>query len=91
MRLRAKDSTCAGLAQKPTLNFDLIAERLGLSRRDAARACKAAGMGKLPPVEGVPPVVRYEKARPGQLLPLDMKKLPRCQQPGHRVTADRTK
>ena len=80
-----------GLRKHQRLTFDRIAERLGLSRSVVARACKAAGMGKLPPVEGVPPVVRYEKARPGQLLHLDMKKLPRFQQPGHRVTADRTK
>ncbi|QCB44663.1 IS481 family transposase [Hydrogenophaga sp. PAMC20947] len=80
-----------GLRKNQRLSFERIAERLGLSRSVVARACKAAGLGKLPPVEGTPPVVRYERQTPGELLHLDMKKLPRFKQPGHRVTADRTK
>ena len=91
-------STCAhqiqralGLRKNQRLTLECIAQRLGLSRSVVARACKAAGMGKLPPVEGTPAIVRYEKDRPGQLLHLDMKKLPRFARPGHRVTADRTK
>jgi transposase InsO family protein len=35
-------------------------------------------------------VVRYERERPGELLHVDVKKLGRIIQPGHRVTGDRT-
>jgi transposase InsO family protein len=35
------------------------------------------------------PIIRYEKAKPGELLHLDIKKLGRIQRPGHRVTGSR--
>jgi transposase InsO family protein len=37
------------------------------------------------------PVVRYERARPGELLHIDCKRLGRIILPGHRVTGDRTR
>ena len=40
-------------------------------------------------LEPVVPVIRYEKARAGELLHLDMKKLGRIQRPGHRITGSR--
>ena len=36
-----------------------------------------------------PPVVRYERAHPGELLHFDIKKLARIVRPGHRITGDR--
>jgi len=36
-------------------------------------------------------VIRYERARPGELIHLDIKKLGRILKPGHRVTGDRSK
>jgi len=36
-----------------------------------------------------PPVVRYERAHPGELLHFDIKKLARIERPGHRITGDR--
>jgi Integrase core domain len=38
-----------------------------------------------------PAVVRYEWPCPGNLLHMDVKKLGRFEQPGHALTADRTK
>jgi transposase InsO family protein len=35
-------------------------------------------------------IVRYERARPGELVHVDVKKLGRILRPGHRVTGDRT-
>ena len=40
-------------------------------------------------LEPAPPVRRYEREHPGELLHLDVKKLARFQQPGHRVTGNR--
>ena len=36
-----------------------------------------------------PPVLRYEREQPGELLHFDIKKLARIVRPGHRVTGDR--
>ena len=36
-----------------------------------------------------PPIVRYEREQPGELLHFDIKKLARIVRPGHRVTGDR--
>ena len=56
-----------------------------------ARGCKAAGVARLPSLQQAVPVRRYEKANAGELLHLDTKKLGCFEQPGHRVTGDRTK
>jgi transposase InsO family protein len=36
-----------------------------------------------------PPIVRYERAHPGELLHFDIKKLARIERTGHRITGDR--
>ena len=51
-----------------------------LLRRHATRLAVLA-----PP----PPVCRYERAHPGELIHFDIKKLARSVRPGHRVTGDR--
>jgi transposase InsO family protein len=58
--------------------------------RAVARACKAAGVARLPALQEAVPVRRYERESPGELLHLDTKKLTRFAKPGHRVTGDRT-
>jgi hypothetical protein len=45
-------------------------------------------MGKLGRL-GLEPAQRYERARPGELIHIDVKKLGRIQLPGHRVTGNR--
>ena len=47
------------------------------------------GLGKLAALTPRPPVVRYERARPGELLHIDSKKLGRIAALGHRITGDR--
>ena len=65
-----------------------IAQRLGLPRSTVARLLSSVGMGKLPPLHPPPPVVRYERQRPGELIHIDTKKLGRFQRLGHRVTGN---
>ena len=48
------------------------------------------GLGRLPTLQPPQPVVRYERARPGELLHLDVKKLGRIGRVGHRIHGDRT-
>jgi hypothetical protein len=45
-------------------------------------------MGKLPPLHPPPPILRYERDYPGELLHIDIKKLGRFWRLGHRVTGN---
>ncbi|WP_296247732.1 IS481 family transposase [uncultured Stenotrophomonas sp.] len=66
-----------------------IAEQLPVAPSTIARLLRRAGLHRLAELEPAPPTNRYEYARPGQLLHLDIKKLGRFRQPGHRVTGNR--
>jgi transposase InsO family protein len=66
-----------------------IAAQLGLSRSTVARIAKAAGLNCLSKLQPVPMYRRYERAEPGELLHLDVKKLGRIVKVGHRITGDR--
>lgn len=83
------ERVCA-LRRNHRLTYVQIGERLNLSKSTVARLCARAGLNKLPGVQDVAPVRRYERDKPGELLHLDMKKLGRFERPGHRVTGDRT-
>ena len=85
----AKIERAVGLRCNQRLTYEAIAERVGLSRSAVARACKNAGVARLPPLQETVPVRRYERASPGELLHLDTKKLGCFNQPGHRVTGNR--
>lgn len=64
----------------------LIAKRLKLPRSTVARVLKRHGLERLKFLEPPVPARRYEKRRPGELLHLDVKKLGRFRQVGHRIT-----
>ena len=66
------------------LTYAEISERTGLSEATLSRILRGHRPGPPPP-----PVVRYERAEPGELLHLDIKKLGRIGRPSHRVTGDR--
>jgi len=66
-----------------------IARLVGRSRATVARVVRAAGLSRLRELEGVLPVQRYERARPGELLHIDIKKLGRIERIGHRITGER--
>jgi transposase InsO family protein len=71
------------------LTAEQIAQRLDLPRSTVSRHLSCLGMGKLPPLHPPPPVVRYEREQPGELLHIDTKKLGRFRRLGHRVTGNR--
>jgi transposase InsO family protein len=85
-----KVERAVALRRNQRLTYERIAERVGLSRSVVARACKAAGVARLPAWQDAVPVRRYERQSAGELLHLDTKKLGRFDKPGHRVTGDRT-
>jgi len=67
-----------------------IAVELGLSPATVSRILKSLGLNRLKDLEPAQPVQRYERAKPGELLHIDIKKFGRFERPGHRVTGDRT-
>ena len=67
-----------------------IAQQVPVAPSTIARVLRRAGLHRLAELEPATPENRYEYARPGQLLHLDIKKLGRIGSPGHRVTGDRS-
>ena len=61
-----------------------IAEALGMAHSTVSAVLKRLGRGRLPRIQE--PDNRYERARPGELVHVDVKKLGRIEAPGHRVT-----
>lgn len=67
-----------------------IATQLKLPRSTVARVLQRAGLSRLRALVPPEPVRRYERAHPGELLHLDVKKLGRISGfYGHRITGDR--
>jgi len=56
-----------------------------------SRLLRQAGRGRLPSAVPRPPIVRYERERPGELVHLDSKKLGRIRGVGHRITGQYTR
>jgi transposase InsO family protein len=64
---------------------------LPISKASLSRILQRHGLNRLAALDPPkPPVVRYERAAPGELLHLDIKKLGRFHQPGVRATGDRS-
>jgi transposase InsO family protein len=72
------------------LTLRQIASVVGVSPSTAARVCGAGGLSRLKQLDAPPPPVRYQRDRPGELLHIDVKRLGRFDQPGHRVTRRRS-
>jgi transposase InsO family protein len=66
-----------------------IAERLHLPRSTVAGHLARFGLGRLAALEPSEPARRYNRARAGELIHLDIKKLARFRRVGHRITGDR--
>ena len=71
------------------LSGPAIAYRTGIARATVGNVLRRHGLGQLPPLEPKPPVHRYERARPGELVHIDTKALGRIVRIGHRITGDR--
>ena len=90
---RLADPTIAEIAhlrRERRLTGAAIAQRLRLKRSTVAGWLRRLGIGRLSLLRQKPPVVRYERARAGELIHIDIKKLGRFKQIGHRITGKRT-
>jgi transposase InsO family protein len=77
------------LRQRDRLTLQEIATALGVSRATVGRIVARCGWSRLHVLEVPPTSRRYERARPGELLHLDIKKRARIVRPGHRISGDR--
>jgi transposase InsO family protein len=68
-----------------------IARALGMARSTVGLILRRLGLGKLAALEPKAPIIRYERAAPGEMIHLDIKKLGRFDVTGHRITGDRQK
>ncbi len=67
-----------------------IAFATHLSRATVSRTLRRLGLNRIRDLEPAPPIVRYERATPGELLHLDIKQLGRIAHVGQRILGPQT-
>jgi transposase InsO family protein len=75
--------------RRQRLSGPAIARPLAMPVSTVGGILRRLGLGKLSALEPKPPVVRYQRERPGELIHIDTKKLGRIEAIGHRITGDR--
>ena len=75
--------------RRQRLSGPAIARQLSMPVSTVGGRLRRLGLGKLAALEPKPPVVRYQRERPGELLHIDTKKLGRIEAIGHRITGNR--
>jgi len=68
-----------------------IATYLGVSKATVSRVLRRAGLSRFSDLAPVEAVQRYEREAPGDLLHIDIKKLGKFSDVGHRITGDYTR
>ena len=66
-----------------------IAAEVGVSTGYRQPILRRLGLNKLSALEPAEPIRRYERENPGELIHIDIKKLGKFNQIGHRITGDR--
>jgi transposase InsO family protein len=67
-----------------------ISAEVGVSPATVSRILRRLGLNRVRDLEPAEPVRRYERATPGEMIHIDIKKLGRFDKVGHRITGDRT-
>ena len=67
-----------------------IACELGVSAATVSRVLQRLRLSRMRDLEPPAPIIRYEREHPGEMIHLDIKKLGRFEQVGHRITGDPT-
>jgi transposase len=69
---------------------DQIAQEVGVSPATVSRVLRRRGLSRLKDLAPAAPIRRYQRASPGELIHLDIKKLGRFERIGHRITGERS-
>jgi transposase InsO family protein len=85
-------ATCAAIEvlRRQRYTGKQIAVEVKVSPATVSRVLKRMGLNKLAALEPAEPVRRYEREKAGELIHIDIKKLGKFNQIGHRITGDRT-
>lgn len=75
--------------RRTRLSGQAIADRLAFPRSTIGTVLRKLGLGRLSALETRPPILRYQREKPGELLHIDTKKLGRIEGVGHRITGNR--
>jgi transposase InsO family protein len=75
--------------RRQRLSGPAIARQLSMPVSTVGGRLRRLGLGNLAALESRPPVVRYQRERPGELIHIDTKKLGRIEAVGHRITGNR--
>jgi transposase InsO family protein len=89
-RLSEQAADAIEALRRQRLSGTAIAQRLGQPLSTVGVVLRRRGLGRLSALETRPPVIRYEREQPGELIHIDIKKLGRIDGVGHRITGDRT-
>jgi transposase/ribosomal protein L30/L7E len=66
-----------------------IAAEVGVSAATVSRVLRRLGLNRVLALEPAQPIRRYERAHPGEIIHIDIKKLGKFNRIGHRITGDR--
>jgi transposase InsO family protein len=88
-RLAGETVVAIEALRRQRMSGPAIARELGLARSTVGLALRRLGLGRLSAIEPKPPVIRYERQRPGELIHIDIKKLGRIAGIGHRFSGRR--
>ena len=75
--------------RRQRLSGPRIARRLDVPVSTVGVVLRRLGLGRLKALDERPEPIRYQRARPGELIHIDSKKLGRIDGVGHRITGDR--
>jgi transposase InsO family protein len=86
-------ATCAAIeaSRRQRHTGKQIAAEVGVSPATVSRVLRRLGLNRIRDLEPIEPVRRYERAVPGEMIHIDIKKLGRFEQIGHRITKDRAR
>ncbi len=89
-RLRLEEEAEIERLRRQRLSGPAIARQARRPLSTIGAVLRRLGLGRLSALDPKPPIVRYERERPGELIHIDTKKLGRIAGIGHRITGHHT-
>lgn len=88
LRCPTPQAVCARIVELRLKRFTAahIAHKVGVSPATVSRVLRREGLSRIRDLEPPEPARRYQRDKPGELIHLDIKKLPRFHKVGHRIT-----